>query len=113
MTRNLLSTRFEQLFFEEKAFLEPGLTLQPLAARLFTNKTYLSRFINDTYDMSFPDLLNKVRVDYAQHYILEHPEARQDEIARASGFLNAPAFSRVFKRIAGITPKAWAEREKL
>ncbi|MBP5336961.1 MAG: AraC family transcriptional regulator [Bacteroidales bacterium] len=113
MTRNLLTSRFEQLFFEEKAFLEPGLTLQPLAARLFTNKTYLSRLINDTYHLSFPELLNTVRVDYAQRYMREHPGARQDEIARASGFLNAPTFSRVFKRIAGTTPKTWAERGNL
>ena len=113
MKRDLLSTRFEQVFFEEKAYLEPGLTLQQLAARLYTNKTYLSRLVNDTCHTSFPDLVGRLRVDFARQYILAHPGARLDEIARASGFRNLPDFCRVFKRMTGLTPKAWAEQETL
>ena len=113
MKRELLPSRFERIFFGEKAYLEPGLTLQQLAARLYTNKTYLSRLVNDTYHTSFPDLVGTLRVDFARQYILSHPGAHQDEVARASGFPNVPVFCRAFKRVAGLTPKAWAEQETL
>lgn len=102
-----LHTRFERLIFGEKGFLEPGITLQEISERLHTNKTYISRLVNTTYGMAFPDLINALRIDYAQQYILDHPEARQDEVARASGFLGASPFNITFKKVVGVTPKIW------
>ena len=57
--------------------------------------------------MGFPELLNVLRVDYAQEYLKNHPDAHQDEVARASGFLSASSFNTTFKRTTGLTPKVW------
>lgn len=106
-TDDSLMGRFEQLIFTEQLFLRPGLTLVELATRLRSNKTYLSRLVNNIYHMTFPDLLNTLRVDYAQQHLIEHPDVRQHELATACGFPSASSFNSTFKRITGVTPKIW------
>ena len=102
-----LLSRFERLIFGKQAFLESSLTISDVCERLNTNKTYTSRLINSTYKMPFPDLINTLRVDYAERYITEHPNARQSDIAQACGFSSASSFNNVFKKIKGVTPKIW------
>ena len=106
-----LVTRFQRLMVDEQMFLQPGLSLDDVAARLKSNKTYISKMVNQTYGIGFPEVLNILRVDYAQQYIRKHPDATQEVIARASGFVSAPSFNTVFKRITGYTPKVWASRK--
>ena len=102
-----LLVRFEQLMLHGQAFLEPGLTLGDVAERLHSNKTYVSRLVNNTYNMAFPDLINTLRVDYAEQYIVLHRDARQNEIATACGFTSASSFNNIFKKVTGMTPKIW------
>lgn len=103
-----LLARFQHLMMEEQLFLQPSVTLADVSERLHSNKTYVSRMVNQNYDMGFPEVLNILRVDYAEHYIRKHPEANQEDIARACGFLSASSFNATFKRITGLTPKVWA-----
>jgi AraC-like DNA-binding protein len=102
-----LLSRFEQLVLHGQAFLEPGLTLSDVADRLHSNKTYVSRLVNNTYSLPFPDLINSLRVDYAGQYLVEHRNARQNEIASACGFASASSFNNIFKKVTGMTPKIW------
>ena len=103
-----LLTRFQTVMLNEQLFLQPSLSLQDIAERLHTNKTYISKLVNNTYNLSFPEFLNTLRVDYAKQYIKNHPNAKQEEIARASGFLSASTFNNIFRKITGMTPKMWA-----
>ena len=96
---------------DDQLFLQPGLSLDTVAARLKSNKTYISKMVNQTYGIGFPEVLNILRVDYAQQYMRKHDGASQEETARASGFLSASSFNTVFKRITGYTPKVWASRK--
>ena len=105
-----LVTRFQRLMVDDQLFLQPGLCLDDVASRLKSNKTYISKMVNQTYGIGFPEVLNILRVDYAQQYIRKHPDANQDEIAGATGFVSASSFNTVFKRITGYTPKVWASR---
>ena len=102
-----LPSRFQNLMLNEQLFLQPSLSLADVADRLHTNKTYVSKMVNNTYNLGFPELLNTLRVDYAQQYIISHKDARQEEIAKACGFLSASSFNNIFKKITGVTPKVW------
>ncbi len=104
---NSLMARFQRLMVEEQLYLKPGLSLTEIAERLDSNTTYISKMVNNSYNLSFPELLNTLRIDYAEHYILLHRDAKQDEIARECGFLSASSFNTVFKKITGMTPKVW------
>lgn len=107
LEENSLIARFHQLMKEERLFLQPQLTLQDVAEKLHSNKTYVSKLVNNTYNMGFPELINKLRVEYAEQYILTHRDAIQAEIAAECGFLSASTFNNIFTKIKGMTPKAW------
>ena len=102
-----LLTKFQSLMLNEQLFLKPSLTLSEVAERLRTNKTYVSKMVNNTYNLGFPELLNTLRVDYAEEYLLSHRDAKQTEVATACGFLSASSFNNIFKKITGMTPKVW------
>lgn len=102
-----LVTRFQTLMLNEQLFLQPSLSLADVADRLHTNKTYVSKMVNNTYNLGFPELLNTLRIDYAQQYILNHRDAKQEEVAKACGFISASSFNNIFKKITGVTPKVW------
>ncbi len=105
---NSLITRFQQLMTEEQLFLQPGLSLQDVADKMHTNKTYVSKLVNNNYNLGFPELVNILRVDYAEQYLLTHRELKQSEVATACGFQSASSFNIIFKKITGVTPKVWA-----
>ncbi len=107
-----LVSRFQRLMMDEQLYLQTGLGLDDVASRLKSNKTYISKMVNQTYGIGFPEVLNILRVDYAQQYIRKHKKASQEEIARASGFLSASSFNTVFKRITGYTPKVWSAQKQ-
>ena len=102
-----LLARFQSLMVNEQLFLQPSLSLQDVAERLHTNKTYISKLVNNTFNLGFPELLNTLRIDYAEQYLLNHRDAKQNEVAKACGFLSASSFNNVFKKITGVTPKVW------
>ena len=102
-----LISRFQHVMMEEQLFLQPRLTLEDVAERLNSNKTYVSKMVNNTYNLGFPELINTLRVDYAEQYILSHREAKQEQIAKECGFLSASSFNTTFKKVTGMTPKVW------
>lgn len=102
-----LLANFQGLMMDKKLFLQPRITLDDVADELHSNKTYVSKMVNSTYKMGFPELINTLRVDYAEQYILMHREAKQSEVAKNSGFLSASAFNTIFKRVTGVTPRVW------
>lgn len=108
---NLLS-RFEHLVISQNLFLRPGIRVTDVASMLMTNRTYISKLVNDTYNMSFSDYINTLRIDYAQQYLIRNRDTKQTEIARICGFPNASSFNNTFKKITGTTPKIWLATKK-
>lgn len=104
---NSLISRFQHLMMDEQLFLQPKLSLEDVAERLHSNKTYVSKLVNNTYNLGFPELINTLRIDYAEQYIIAHREAKQEEIAQECGFLSASSFNTMFKKVTGMTPKVW------
>ena len=102
-----LMVRFEKLMTVERAFLQPGLTLIDVADRLNTNKSYISKLVNNTYKLPFPDMINTLRIDYAEEFIISHRDATQAEIAVACGFPSASSLNIAFKKVTGMTPRIW------
>lgn len=102
-----LRMKFEDLIVTEQLFLRQGLRITDIATMLETNRTYISRLVNNTYNMSFSDYINTLRIDYAEQYLLHNRDAKQSDIAASCGFPNASAFNNVFKKITGVTPKIW------
>lgn len=83
-------------------FDEP-LTLESVARELNMSKYYLSHFISSSLGISFKSLLNLVRADRAEFFILED-EMPVNEICFAVRFSSIQYFNKNFKYYFGCTP---------
>ena len=104
--RDILRPRIA-VWMKAKAYTHEQFTLEELAARLYTNKTYLSTFIKDEYDMNFSGWVASLRIDEAKRIMLKEPEKRLQEVAFECGFSSLAYFSSVFSKSEGISPSAW------
>jgi len=90
----------------EQIYLNPRLTLQELALRVGTNRTYLSRYINREKKQTFFDYLNTYRLGYAVE-LLTHTNLTLEVIAERSGFNSLSTFRRFFQQTYGTSPSAY------
>lgn len=95
---------------EEKAYLDPNLTLRKLAIRMDTNTKYLSQVINHFGGINFLTYINAFRVEEVKKYILrgEHREHTYYGVAQRCGFKNKSTFYKVFRDHEGMTPSKYA-----
>ena len=103
----LWKPKIEQLFVEEKIYLEPELSLQDLAQRLHTNSSVLSAAINQIFAKNFNDFVNEYRVEEFKKQI-QLPENKHITllgIAFDCGFNSKPTFNRAVKKFTGLSPK--------
>ena len=92
---------------EERAYLDPDVTLVSLAAKVGTNRTYLSRVIHTNYGLSFSDYVNGYRIRHALTFMEDDPDKTMKEVSEQSGFNNAASFIRQFSRVTGKKPSEW------
>lgn len=88
-------------------YLSPGLTIKDLAEEIGTNRTYLSAYINSTYNTTFRSWITSLRLEYAKQQLIESPEQKLSEIAEKSGFITLSTFMKIFKEKEGCTPAQW------
>ena len=104
--RDILRPRIA-VWVKAKAYTHEQFTLEELASRLYTNKTYLSTFIKDEYDMNFSGWVTNLRIDEAKRIMMKEPEKRLQEVAFECGFSSLAYFSSVFSKSEGISPSVW------
>jgi AraC-like DNA-binding protein len=102
----------ENLVIRDKIYLDENLTLAETAHRLNTNTSYLSRFINDHYQVNFSAFLNGYRIEEAKRMILDEKfnNFSMEGIAKSSGFRSKSTFNQAFKNSTGLTPTEFAVR---
>jgi len=104
-----LYLELETLLKEEQLYLDPDLSLRQLADRLATNTKYLSQVVNHLASCNFQQYLNTFRIREVQNKILnkDYGNLTLFGIALQCGFKNKSTFYKVFKEIAGVTPKEY------
>ncbi|MDP4280883.1 MAG: tetratricopeptide repeat protein [Bacteroidota bacterium] len=99
-----------KLLKTDKIYTRPDLTIEKLARRLSTNRTYLSQIINEVYQKNYSDFINEYRIKEAM-VSLSNPEKSGkfsiDAIAREAGFNTISTFNTTFKKYTGITPSVF------
>lgn len=78
------------------------LTLLEVAEQTYVSQWHLSKLLNKDTGHSFSDLLNMTRIKKARE-LLGDQSLRIGEIAEMVGFLDMAHFSRVFKKITGVS----------
>lgn len=103
---DILKTKIIELFEKDKIYKSTNLRINIISDHLGTNRTYISRLINDEFGTNFNEFVNKYRVEEAKA-LLSSKKSNQytmNYIAEKSGFGSAASFSRVFKDFEGKTP---------
>ncbi len=80
------------------------LTLQKLADYLHVSESYLSRLFKDETGISFTRYLNEIRIQRSKELLL-NTKMTIVEIALFVGYEDQSYFTKVFRKLTGITPK--------
>lgn len=83
-----------------------NITLNEVAEKVGISSGYLSTLFNQNLQCGFIDYLNSVRIERACCY-LEQNYFKTYEIAYRVGFRDEKYFSKVFKKLMGMTPKEY------
>lgn len=105
-----LKEQFELLFVKDKIYLSPNLQLDDVAAKLFTNKTYVSRLVNNVINKNFRDYVNYYRISEALSYLIKDPSLDFYVLSEKCGFKNYTSFCTAFKVNTGCTPLEWRKK---
>ena len=108
--QNELLERFKVFMDENKPFLDPNVTIEEIATSLGSNKTTISKLINDKFGMNFRQLLNSYRVKEALTIFSGNNNMSMDELRVASGFNSVSTFTSSFSRFTGCTPGEYCKK---
>lgn len=79
------------------------ISLSEMANALHLNYTYLSSYFKQRTQENLTSYINRVRTDKAKDLLLD-PSLSVSEISRLTGFSDHNYFSKVFKKMTGMTP---------
>ncbi len=87
------------------------LSLAEISEELGISKGYLSTMFKSSLGCGFVDFLHQVRIDHACCY-LEQNYLKNYEIAYKVGFRDEKYFSRIFKKMKGVSPREYRRGER-
>jgi len=104
---NIILTDKQKDIQDIKSFLDNNyntkITLDDLSARFLIDKFYMCERFKEQYGITINDYLINVRITEAKKF-LRFTDKTMEEIAELTGINGAAYFSRLFKKIEGITP---------
>ncbi|MEL7119363.1 MAG: helix-turn-helix domain-containing protein [Bacteroidota bacterium] len=100
---------------EEKWFQNPSLSLRELAENVNTSSNKLSWLLNERIGQNFNEYINSLRLENFKKIALNPANSHLTLLALAyeSGFNSKSVFNAFFKRIEGMTPKAWLRSNQI
>lgn len=101
-----LKERVEYLFADEKIYKENNINLEMLAEKLGTTRHNASQVINEHFEMSFHELVNKYRIHEAKELLQDSSKLNWNiiEVAYEVGYNNKVTFNKAFKKNTNLTP---------
>lgn len=100
------SLKVEKIIEYMRHNIDNKLTLADLSKLVQLSPAYLSRVFKETTGYSVIELFNKIKVDKAKELIIEG-DKKIKEVAQILGFTDEFYFSRIFKRIEGLSPSEY------
>ena len=79
------------------------ITLDDVANYAYLSKSYLSKIFKEEMDCTLTAYINKVRVEKSKQLLLDERISLAD-IAGQVGFEDQSYFTKVFKKVTGISP---------
>lgn len=83
--------------------------LADVAEKLGISQGYLSTMLKSSLGLGFVEYLHRIRIDHACCY-LEQNYLKNYEIAYKVGFQDEKYFSKIFKKVKGVSPKEYRKK---
>lgn len=101
-----LLLELNDLLSKKEIYKKPDIRITDISKKLNTNRTYISRVVNEELNTSFSDLINKHRVEHAKKLLREKDCKAMglSQIGELSGFKSDSSFYRIFKEKEGVSP---------
>lgn len=96
-----------EVWVKEKGFLIQGVKIDDLGRKLGINRTYISNYVNDTYNTNFNGWINSMRVSESKTLMKNNPNMSIGQIACLVGYADITHFSKQFKLHTGMNPSKW------
>ena len=106
-----IANKVNRFMGEQKAYLDPNLSLQKLAKSINTTTNYLSQTLNEKLDLSFFDYVNKHRIEAASEQLINSKISVLD-IAMEVGFNSKSSFYSAFKKATNMTPSEFRKHNE-
>ena len=105
-----IMARLEALMMQQRVYRDENLNLSRLARKLALPSRQISNAINRSTGGNVSQYINQLRVQDACR-LLEETEQSVTAVMFESGFQTKSNFNREFRRITGMSPLAWRERQ--
>ena len=105
----------EHVIFEIVKYIESRysdeITLQDLADRFYLSREYISRKFKQETGENLSDHIERVRMEKAKLLLL-NPQYRIAQVAELVGYKDEKYFSKVFKKLEGLSPNEYRKKER-
>lgn len=98
---------FRAVDYVKKNYMKK-ITLDDTAAMVYLSPAYFSRIFKDEMGENFNSYVNQIRVEAAKKMLL-NDEVSLTDISILAGFEGQSYFSKVFKKLTGVTPGKYRE----
>lgn len=85
-------------------YLAESITINQVAEQMGINKRLLSQYLNNVMHLNFNTWINQLKVEEVKRIIATKPQLNFTCIAAHAGFSDAPAMSKIFKKVCGMSP---------
>lgn len=90
----------------DQNYANGGLTVADIGKAVYLSSTYVSLLFKQETGQTVGEYLTKVRVDKAKE-LLRDPQYKFYDICYAIGYTDPSYFSKLFKKVTGVTPSAY------
>lgn len=97
---------------EKELFLHANITLADVAGELDVPPHILSQYLNDHLGKSFSTFINELRIEKAKALLLSNSVYTIEGLGYESGFNSKSTFHTAFKKVTGLTPAQYREKER-
>ncbi|WP_442602535.1 response regulator transcription factor [Paenibacillus sp. KN14-4R] len=85
-------------------------SLQEISHQFFMSREYISRKFKQYFNENMTDYISRIRMDRAKMLLL-NPALKMTQIAEMVGYQDEKYFSKVFKKIYGISPNEYRKQQ--
>lgn len=105
-----LLEKINALMMERKVYKDSNLKMPELASMLEISTHQLSQFINTNLGKNFSQFVNEYRIQEAEKLLISEKKLTIDGIGSNCGFNSSSTFYTAFKKLKGVTPKAYKKQ---